>query len=66
MQDSVAPATSRAKVERGKELLQAIYDSSQAYHAANDQDRDLARERYFRALNRFNRFVLEGIDCDEP
>jgi hypothetical protein len=66
MQDSGAPATAKAKVERGKELLQAIYEGSQAYQAAQDQDSDLARERYFRALNRFNRFVLQGIDCDEP
>jgi len=66
MQDSATKATARAKVERGKELLQAIYESSQAYHAAKDQDRDLARERHLRALNRFNRFVLEGIDCDQP
>jgi hypothetical protein len=42
MQDSAATATAKAKVERGKELLQAIYESSQAYHAAQDQDRDLA------------------------
>jgi hypothetical protein len=55
----IQQVTSRSKL--GEELLQAVHESAAAYHAAADEERATARERYLRALNRFNVYVLEGI-----
>jgi hypothetical protein len=66
MSDSAGTGRARSKAERGQELLQTVHETAQAYHAAKEQDRDAARERYFRALDRFNNFVLHGMDREEP
>jgi hypothetical protein len=63
--DSARTSRTRSKAERGRELLSVVYECAELYHAAKERDRDRARERYFRALDRFNNFVLHGTDHDE-
>lgn len=58
--------TGRAKDRRqiGDELLRLVHQYADAYHQSEEKDRHKARERYIRALNQFNDFVLHNKQPD--
>ena len=54
----------RSRKEIADELLRLVHEYADAYHQAEEKDRHRARERYIRALNQFNDFVLHNKQPD--